>query len=248
MTHRVRGLVLRTIPYGETSVVATILTDQFGIQSYLVNGIRTTSAKRNEKAILLRPSHVLDMEVYHRDAKSLNRIREANWGKLYHHISGDVIKHSIALLWMEVLQHVIREPEPNSELFDFCEDCLGALDDADDAVTANLSLYFLLQLPRFFGFQLEQPEPLKEHELTILDLKEGVFTDALPLHGYYVEGSLSQLTAELLKVMQPYELSEIKMNRDARRKLLEAYLLFYALHVQDFGKLKSLDVLQEVLG
>jgi DNA repair protein RecO (recombination protein O) len=248
MTHRVRGLVLRTIPYGETSVVATVLTDLFGIQSYLVNGIRTASARKNEKAIMLRPAHLLDLDVYHRDQKNLNRIREVHWGKLHHGILGDVLKHSIALFWMEVLSQTIREPEPNPDLFDFCEDCLNTLDEAESSVMANLSLYFLLQLPRFFGFQLEQPDPSLEQELCILDLQEGVFTREMPAHGQYIEGKLVQLTAELLKVMQPIELQEIEMNRDTRKMLLQAYLRFYVLHLPEFGKIRSLAVLQEVLG
>lgn len=247
MTHRVRGLVLRTIPYGETSVVATILTDIFGVQSYLVNGIRTASSRKNEKAIMLRPAHLLDLDVYHRDQKNLNRIREVHWGKLHHEISSDVIKHSIALFWMEVLGQTIREPESNHDLFDFCEDCLNALDKAEPGVMANLSLYFLLQLPRFFGFQLEQPDPAQEQELSILDLQEGIFTKEMPAHGQYIEGKLVELTAELLKVMQPIELKEIAMNRDARKLLLQVYLRFYALHLPEFGKIRSLAILQEVM-
>jgi DNA repair protein RecO (recombination protein O) len=248
MTHRVRGLVLRTIPYGETSVVATILTDLFGVQSYLVNGIRTASARKHEKSIMLRPSHILDLEVYHRDQKNLQRIREMHWGIMHHAISGDVVKHSIALFWMEVLGQTIREPETNPDLFDFCEDCLHALDEAESTVMANLSLHFLLQLPRFFGFQLEQPDPAQEQDLSILDLQEGVFTREMPAHGQYIEGRMVKLTAELLKVMQPDELNEIPMNRDDRKLLLQAYLRFYALHLPEFRKIRSLAVLQEVLG
>jgi DNA repair protein RecO (recombination protein O) len=106
----------------------------------------------------------------------------------------------------------------------------------------------LLQLPRFFGFQLEQPDPSQEQQLTILDLQEGIFTKEMPAHGQYIEGRMVELTAELLKVMQPNELKEIPMNRDVRKLLMEAYLRFYALHLPEFGKIRSLAVLQEVLG
>ena len=50
MTHKTKGIVLRTIKYGETSVVVTIFTELFGVQTYMVNGVRTTkksSAKAN---------------------------------------------------------------------------------------------------------------------------------------------------------------------------------------------------------
>ena len=42
MIHQTKGIVLRTIKYGETSVVVNIFTELFGIQSYLVNGVRSS--------------------------------------------------------------------------------------------------------------------------------------------------------------------------------------------------------------
>jgi DNA repair protein RecO (recombination protein O) len=47
--------------------------------------------------------------------------------------------------------------------------------------------------------------------------------------------------------MQPGELREIKLNQTARRQLLQAFEDFYALHLPDFGRLKSLPILQEIL-
>ena len=52
----------------------------------------------------------------------------------------------------------------------------------------------------------------------------------------------------MLKVMQPAELEEIKLQVAARRSLLQFYETYYSLHVPEFGHLRSLPVLQEVLG
>ena len=45
MTHKTKGIVLRTVKYGETSVIVTILTELFGLQSYLINGVRSSSRR-----------------------------------------------------------------------------------------------------------------------------------------------------------------------------------------------------------
>jgi DNA repair protein RecO (recombination protein O) len=50
-----------------------------------------------------------------------------------------------------------------------------------------------------------------------------------------------------LKVMQPEELADLKLNHDFRRNLLFAYERFYAFHIQDFGTMKTLPVLKEIL-
>jgi DNA repair protein RecO (recombination protein O) len=41
MLHKTKGLVLRAVKYGETSLVVTMFTELFGVQSYMVNGVRT---------------------------------------------------------------------------------------------------------------------------------------------------------------------------------------------------------------
>ncbi len=68
MIYQTKGIVLRAIKYGETSVVVNIFTELFGIQSYLVNGIRI-SGKTSSKANLFQPTSILDMEVYHNELK-----------------------------------------------------------------------------------------------------------------------------------------------------------------------------------
>ena len=54
MTHKTRGIVLRTIKYGDTSLVATIFTNRLGVQTYLVSGVRTEK-RSGSKAIMLQP-------------------------------------------------------------------------------------------------------------------------------------------------------------------------------------------------
>jgi DNA repair protein RecO (recombination protein O) len=49
-----------------------------------------------------------------------------------------------------------------------------------------------------------------------------------------------------LKAMRPEELTEIGLNRQTRRSLLQGYQNFYALHIPDFGTMKTLPVLQAV--
>ncbi|WP_315819946.1 DNA repair protein RecO [Paraflavitalea speifideaquila] len=51
MIHSTKGVVLKTVKYGETSVIVTIYTELFGIQSYLVNGVRTSTKKGRARPI-----------------------------------------------------------------------------------------------------------------------------------------------------------------------------------------------------
>ena len=45
MTHKTKGIVLRTVHYGETSVITSVYTELFGLQSYIVKGVRQATEK-----------------------------------------------------------------------------------------------------------------------------------------------------------------------------------------------------------
>ena len=243
MTHKTKGIVLRTIKYGETSVVVTIFTELFGVQTYMVNGVRSAK-KSSAKANHFQPAAILDLVVYHSDQKAMQRIKEFSWGYLFTQVLSGVIKNSVALYMVELLQKCLKQPEENTPLFYFCEEVLVWLDTSDSSVTANLPLYFALQLPHFFGFKINDNYNEKR---SILDLAEGDFVISQPDHPHFIEGEYARVTSQLLKVMQPRELSQFKLHHGTRRRLLLHYQEFYMLHIPDFGLMKTLAVLHEVL-
>ena len=242
--HHTKGIVLRTVKYGETSVIVTMFTELFGIQSYMVNGARSISKKGSSKANLFQPTAILDMVVYHNELKHLNRIKEFKWSYLYQHIFSDVPKNAVALFMIELLTKCLKQPEANPELFEFCEDAFIHLDESTGSVMANFPLFFALHLPVFFGFRISDEYSNKN---SIVDLQEGMFVPERPDHFHFLEGKQAEVTSELLKMMQPEELEQLKLNHDFRRQLLFAYETYYALHIQDFGTMKTLPVLREVL-
>jgi len=242
--HKTKGIVLRAVKYGETSLIVTIFTELFGLQSYLVNGVRTSSKKGSGKANLFQPTAILDMVVYNNELKHLNRIKEFKWSYLYQHIFSDVPKNAVALFMIELLTKCLKQPEANPELFEFCEDAFIHLDESTGSVMANFPLFFALHLPVFFGFRISDEYSDKN---SIVDLQEGMFVPERPDHFHFLEGKQAEVTSELLKMMQPEELEQLKLNHDFRRQLLFAYETYYALHIQDFGTMKTLPVLREVL-
>ncbi len=243
--HKTKGIVLRAVKYGETSLIVTIFTELFGLQSYIVSGVRASTKKGAGKANVFQPTAILDLVVYHNELKNLNRIKEFKWHYLYQHIFSDIPKNAVALFMIELLTKCLKQPEANSELFEFCEDAFIHLDESRGAVMANFPLFFALHLPAFFGFRISDEHSAEEE---ILDLQEGIFITERPDHLHFLEGKQAETTSELLKIMQPGELEQVKLNQDFRRQLLFAYETYYRLHIQDFGTMKTLPVLKEVLG
>lgn len=244
-THKTKGIVLRTIKYGETSIIATIYTELFGVQSYIVKGVRQSSKKSQGKANFFQPAAVLEMQAYHNDLKNLQFIKEFQWAYLHQTIFFDVVRNAVAMYIIELLQQSVRQPETNASLYYLIEETLQQIDTGSATLVSNMPLYFTLQLGAQLGFEI-QGNCTKT--TPILDLQEGNFVKQQPNHVYFIDGRLAKTISILQSITSYNELNNITLNRETRRNLLTYLQQYIALHVQNFGEIKSKMVLQEVLG
>ena len=244
MIQKTKGIVLRSVKYGETSLVVTMFTELFGLQSYMVNGVRMASKKGGGKGMFFQPAAVLDLVAYHNQFNNLQRLREYKWEYLYQNILSDVLKNAVALFMVELLNKCLKQPESNPDLFYFTEDSLHHLDTATDAVTANFPLFFALHLATFFGFRINDEFSEEKH---YLDLQEGRFTEDQPSHQFYLLDREAAAVSDILKIMQPQELEQIFLNQEMRRRIMHGMEQYYAFHMPEFGTLRTLPVLREVM-
>jgi DNA repair protein RecO (recombination protein O) len=238
---KTNAIILKNVPYGETSLVVTAFTELFGVQHYMVNGVRT-SKKGSNKAALYSPANVVQLEAYHNNKQSLQRIKDISFKILPLHNS--IVKHSIALFFVEILYKLLKQPEENTDLFHFCEDIFTRLNDANGTVVANLPLFFCLHVTEFFGLKIED---LYDEEFNLVDLEAGTFTNILPQHDFVLQEDAAYAFAHILRSRMPEDLNELHLNQQKRRQLLHALMDYYSLHIADFTQPKSLKVLETVL-
>src|ERR1035437_10581237 len=93
MLHKTRGIVLPTVDYSDTSLIAKIYTEQFGIQSYLIKGAKRKNA--SIKANLFQPLALLELQVYKKEKKQLQTLKEAGAEIHFTSIHNDPAKASI---------------------------------------------------------------------------------------------------------------------------------------------------------
>ncbi|MEN9521711.1 MAG: repair protein RecO [Bacteroidota bacterium] len=236
MLHKTKGIVLKTIPFRESSVVATIYTEKFGRQSYLINSVRT--AKAGGKAALLQPLTILDLVVYKHEQKKLERISELKAAVHYQQIYFDVVKNSIAFFLSELLYKAIHEDENHQELFEWVQSQLIQLDTTTQ-ITPSFHLDFMLELSRHLGFY---PQVEIRNKYSYFDLQNGTSTDEVPSHLQYLKQEDNHLFSAFVAQ------SNSLINRVQRKRILQIMMEYYELHIPGFSKLKSPDVLESVLG
>lgn len=242
--HKTKGIVLRTVKYGETSVITTVYTELFGIQSYIVKGVRQTSKNGATKSNFFQTASILDMEVYHNELKNLQFIKEYQWAVVYEHLFFDVVRNAIAVYVVEIIQHSLKQPEANPDLYYLLEEVLITTDRKSSKTVANIPLYFMLQLGAMLGFQIQGDF---SKATPILDMQEGFFTTHTPHHPHYMLGEAASAVSDLLNIRSINELENIQLNQQSRRQIIQSLQQYIALHVQDFGELKSYTILQSIL-
>lgn len=243
MLQKTRGIVLRAVKYGETSLVVTIFTEEWGVQSYLVSGVRSSSAKASSRpgmrAASFQPGNLLDMVAYYHTRKSLQRLSEVQFAYLYQHMPADPVRTAVMLYMVELLWRVLQHPQPFKELFAFAVEQLQWLDTTTLGI-GNEPLYFTLHAAALLGVGL--PDDFDDAR-PYLDLREGQFVSAIPAHPDYLDAADSAVTARLLACRSPDEASTIPLSQVRRRKLILHYQDYLRWHVPGFTALHALPTL-----
>lgn len=219
MLHKTQGIVLNHIKYSESSIIARIYTSSFGLQSYMVNGVRSKTSKN--KIALFQPLTLTDLVVYHKPHAGIQRISEIKLAYPYKAIPFDFKKITVGIFLSELLTKCLKEEEPNEELYEFIYHSLILFDSLEDDYVL-FHLQFMARLSHFLGFGTDRPE------------------DVVPFH-------LSEEEYTLLQHLLTHGYDQAKSSTATRRMVLEHLLSFYATHIANFGTLNSVEVLREIM-
>jgi len=233
------AIVIQTIKYGDSSLIAHCYTNNFGQQSYMLRGILKAKRKGGLQKSYFQPLTILEIEAAQQPAERLGYIKEARIAFPYKKIPFAVHKSTLALFIAEILSEVLNEEsQANLLLYKFLKKSFILLDQSDKI--GNFHLFFLMKLTQHIGFF-----PLIENlNHAYFDLKNGISTALAPAE-YYIEGSLKSLWVTLCG-MKFDDLEHITIKKSDKKRLLEQLLFYYQLHLQHFKSPKSISILYEI--
>ena len=237
MLHHTRGIIFHQVKYSETSLIVKIYTEQFGLQSYMIRGIR--SKKSLVKPALLQPLTLADMVVYHKENKNIQHLKEIKIAYPFNSIPFDIRKSSVIIFLNEVLYNVIREQESNRNLFEYLYNSIVSLDLMEKGI-ADFHLHFLMQLTKHLGFY---PKKNISEQNSVFDMQEGVFVQQTISSNIIILKPFSEYFAGLIAAGN----EPIKINPSHRTILLEYLIQYYKVHIPGIKEIKSHHILQSVL-
>jgi len=225
MKYKSRAIALSYLKQGESSIIAKIFTEEKGLQSFIVKGVRAKKTKKNLG--LFQPLKLMSINATHLPKNTLQYINEI---ALEHNQTNEGInmkKKFISVFVAEVMSKVLQETEKDIALFKFIWQTKIHLNRLEE-INANFLLIFLIQLSEYLGFS-----PSKEQiNGMYFDIELGEFTNKEELN-YYVEKDNSNYLRELLKkkdIIIPYK---------NRKQILLHLIQYYKLQHHELKNMTS---------
>jgi DNA repair protein RecO (recombination protein O) len=237
---KTRGIFLHAVKYSETSLIATIYTEAFGRQSFVISGMRSKNPQ--VKSYAFQALYLLDLELYYKAGRDIQRLKNARIINPYSSIPFDIRKSSQVFFLAEILYKCLREEESNPDLFNFIFHSLTFLDLSDSGIS-NFHIWFLFKLTRFLGINPSQDNSLISN---FFDMQAAAFVNHEPLHSQFTDKHSTVLFSRLFEIGFS-SVETMNYTQHERKVMLEKLLEYYRIHFDNLGEIKSLSVLREVL-
>lgn len=234
-----QGLIIRSVKYGESSLILDVFTDAWGLETFIIGGVRKQKSKH--PAALFQLMNWIEFIAYYKENKKIHRIKEVRLSQHYQHLPFELKKRSIGLLIIEILQKVLSGREKHEELYNYLLELFRNLDRQQEKV-GNTHIIFLIKLASFLGFEITNNY---SQECVYFEKSHGQFVD----HPNYKYGSNQEISELLHQLLSSSHIlaSDVKLNRRERNEIVHELCSFYKLHIERFKDLKTLGVLQELL-
>jgi DNA repair protein RecO (recombination protein O) len=236
MIRKTRGIVLHTTKYGESSLIVHCYTEQFGRQTFMVKGVR--KSRKNNRSNLFQPLFILDFEVYHKDSRDIQLVKEVSRAIPLNSIPFDITKSTQAIFMAEILYRVIKEEEPNPMLASFLLSSIQYMDTMEEP-SADYHIIFLFQLSRHLGFY---PQNNFEGENSFFNLASGKFKTQAGDPELFLDREGSELWNHYLSA-DLQGVKKLNFNGHQRKITLDNLVRYYKLHVSGMREVRSLEIL-----
>lgn len=240
MIYPTKGIVVRSYKYSETSLIAHIYTRDFGMLSFLISGARSQKAKI--KASYFQHLTLVDMEIYFKSNRQLQKIKELTVSTVFQTIPHQIEKTSIAMFIAEVLNKTLHE-EANETLFEYLSSVIRLLDNWQNSLS-NFPLGFITNMAHYWGIM-----PYNNYDPNFsphFHLYASSFSAILPHENYGIYYPDTHYLSKILKLKLD-QVNTIQIPSKIRHELLTKMLDYCRLHLAHFSRIQSIGILKEVL-
>ncbi|MAK01715.1 MAG: DNA repair protein RecO [Flavobacteriaceae bacterium] len=229
------GIVLNKFRYKDTSLIVRVITRDTGLCSFIV---RFGKGKKKKNIFnYFQPLSIIEIDYDSNNKRDLHFFKEVDLKFNFKSIHSNHKKSVVIMFLSEILSKTLKFQGKDFQLYDFIEASIKYFDESE--FTPYFHLIFLIKLTKYLGFY---PDTNKKYGF--FDLEQGFYSDS-EMGGYLLKGKELESFNDILGTNFDacYGLTLSSMQRT---KVLDNILLYYKLHIENFGSIKSLDVLRKI--
>ena len=230
---KTKAFVFKNIKTKDNTHIIKLYTLELGLLSFVVTVSKT---KGKVKPSYLLPLAALEVSFEYHPTKDIQRLSDVTINSQYNQIHESIMKQSILYFISEVFEKSIKEIEKNEQLFQFIETTLVRLSSAENLY--YFTIQFLVDLSLHIGII---PDDNYSKEEPIFNMAEGKFLSENSIHLHSINSDESLLLHQFLEGNHNLHLS-----KEQRNRMVNVLVNYFEMHIPDFGKVKSLEVLEEV--
>ena len=232
------GLILRQIKYGESSIILEILTAEWGMQSYIVSGVR--KKKSRNPAAIYQIMNWIDFVAYFKENQGIKRIKEAKMNFTYGLVPYDPVRRCLGIFLLEVIQKTLKQQNSTPELYHFVYQTFHDLDN-QSIYPSNAHVWFLLHLTRHIGIE---PHGKYSTSSPYFHKLNGVFS--LQADGRSCTEQVSQFIWKILSSNEPLG-ADISLHGELRSQIVEEINEFYRYQIEKFPDFRTVNILKHII-
>lgn len=230
-------ITLRSIKYNDTRAIVYCLSREAGRISLIVNDGNSPAARR--RRALMQPGASFSCIIDIRENRSLQSVRDVMPSRIL--MLDNPIATSIILFVCDFLTTVLRESQPDANLYDFVDEFIAHITSPAQSI-ANAPIAFLFSLQQFMGIA---PDTSSYREGACFDFAEGRFRQSPPLHSQWLDAQqaavLFSLSRMNLRNMHLFHLSRVDRNN-----ILDLLIRYYSTHFGAIRNLQSLPIVRAI--
>ena len=151
MFEKTNAIVVKSLKYGDSSLIINCYCENFGLQAFILKGILKSKNKKSLKKSVFEPLNIIEIVFSKKKSNNIGYIKEAKVKFHYVDIPFNFNKKSIFFFLNEFLYQVLKEDKTkNISLFKYLYNSLIWFDSSKKI--SNFLIKFMFDLTKFLGF------------------------------------------------------------------------------------------------
>jgi DNA repair protein RecO (recombination protein O) len=244
MITKTEAIVLRTVEFQESSLIATLFTRKHGKIAVIAKGARKPKSKL---AAFLVPGQLLEVVYYMRQNRSVQTLSDVSYLQKLDKLRVDMEKMALAVTTLELAAQLVHDNEENDDLFLFLLKMLPWLNDRDQ-VSRTIFPYIQIRLAQLSGIGLQFEEEYgTEDQIGYINIETGTLsTEAeggksvrlTPLQFAFVRESLHSMKSAIF---------EMNLKKNELTELIEYLDSYFRYHIDGIRPRKSDAIFDQIL-